>query len=366
MREFPAPVDLNGKRILIVKPSSLGDIIHTLPVVHALKRVYPGCHIGWIVRPGFRSILEADAAVDEILPMDIPSTGGEGSKTLLFGAAAQALASTLRRLRKAFRSSPYDFVLDLHASFRSGLICLMNPGGVRIGLADAKELNTYFQHYLLKPDSQLPHAVDKNAMFADALGCKLQPEDFVVSIGRRTERRVRELLKSMDLENAAIVYLSPATTWPTKHWTVEGWAVLADRLTREFGAAVVFAGGPEDGAYIERITGAMATPPIVLAGKLTLAEAAALLKASRLYVGVDSGPMHIAAFCGIPVVALFGPTDPAKVGPYGPRHTILRNTDVTCLACRRRSCPTPLCMTGISPDQVFAAVDCILTGAVKR
>ena len=144
-------VDLSDKRILIVKPSSLGDVVHTLPLVHAIKRCFPSCYIGWIIQEPFRAILESDPAVDEIIPISIPSTSEPGAGAWSVVRAATATVTTLRSLRTRFRDRPYDVVLDLHASFRSGLLGAANPNGVRIGFADAKELNTLFQHRKIDP-----------------------------------------------------------------------------------------------------------------------------------------------------------------------------------------------------------------------
>lgn len=149
---------LEKKRVLVVKPSSLGDVVHTLPVVHAIKRCYPTCHIGWIVQRTFTSILESDPALDEIIPIFIPSTSDPFAPRGAFLAAVRATISTFRSLRNRFQATPYDIVLDLHASFRSGLLGITNPRALRIGFADAKELNTYFHHRLVMPDPAQPHA----------------------------------------------------------------------------------------------------------------------------------------------------------------------------------------------------------------
>jgi ADP-heptose:LPS heptosyltransferase len=126
-------------------------------------------------------------------------------------------------------------------------------------------------------------------------------------------------------------------------------------LTRD-GIAVIFAGSPDDVAYIAEIVERTKEPPVIAAGRLNLAAAVALLEIADAYVGVDSGPMHMAAFAGTPVVALFGPTDPAKVGPYGARHVVIRRNDLDCLACRKRSCENRKCLEGITAAEVYKAV----------
>ncbi len=347
-------VDLSGKRILIVKPSSLGDVVHTLPLAHAIKRCFPSSFIGWIVQESFRAILEHDPAVDEIIPVSIPSTSepGAGIRTLV--QAVGATLATLRSLRTRFKDRPYDFVLDLHASFRSGLLGLANPNGLRIGLADAKELNTLFQHHKIDTGSQAVHAVDKNMAFSRYLSCAPDPSDFTIISSLAARQSVNAFLAENGVgQNSRLVYANPAARWTTKYWDINAWAELADLLIERAAAPVIFAGSPDDVVYIQQITSKMKHMPLVAAGKLNLAEAVALVKLCSVYVGVDSGPMHIAALAGIPVVALFGPTDPAKVGPYGEGHRIIQKTDLSCLACRKRKCDDRKCLEGISAEHVF-------------
>jgi lipopolysaccharide heptosyltransferase I len=349
-------MDLSGKRVLIVKPSSLGDVVHTLPVVHALKRCYPFCFIGWVVQKGFLGILQSDPAIDEIIPISIPSTSDPHAARGAFIRAAWATLGTLRVLRRKFKADPYDLVLDLHASFRSGLLGLTNPSGLKIGFRDAKELNTRFQHHLVGDNPDGRHAVDKNAAFAEYLKCVPIPEDYRIVVDPMAQERVTAFLREAGIEEGArIVYANPAARWETKYWTMEAWAELADLLVEQAQAAVIFSGSPDDAEYMRKISDRMKQRPIIAAGKLNLAEAVALIEASDVYVGVDSGPMHIAAFAGTPVVALFGPTDPAKVGPYGEGHVVIRNTHLDCLACRKRSCAKRGCLEGISAQTVFDA-----------
>jgi len=347
-------MDLDGKRVLIVKPSSLGDVVHTVPLVHAIKRCRPDCVIGWIVQQSFRPVIQHDPAVDEIIPISIPSTSEPAASGSSWLAALVATIRTVRTLRTRFKAVPYDLALDLHASFRSGLLALANPSGRRIGFADAKELNTWFQHTTLSADAKKPHAVDKNMAFADFLGCPPKPEDYRLVTGREAQQKVAEFLKAEGInESDRLVYANPAARWKTKLWTIHAWAELADLLTQRVGALVIFGGGPGDRALIREITGGMKQLSIPAAGRLALDEAIALIERCGVYVGVDSGPMHVAAFVGTPVVALFGPTDPAKVGPYGDGHRVIRLEELDCLACRKRSCLERRCLEDLPASRVF-------------
>ncbi len=360
------PFSLAHKRVLIIKPSSLGDIVHTVPVVHALKRCYPTVEIGWVIQKQFVQLIEADLDIDEIIPISIPSTSDPGAGAGVFVKAAMATFTVMKKLRSHFSNKPYDYILDLHASLRSGLIGICNPGGMRIGFSDAKEFNTRFQHYLAQPRPEFPHAVDKNLLFAEQFGCEPIPADFMLRVAAQDTATAQSFVAKAGIGSGPkIVYANPATRWAAKFWIDQYWAELADMIIRELNATVVFAGAPTDIDLIGRIIDQMMEQPLVSAGKLNLRQSTALLKLSDIYVGVDSGPMHIAAFTGTPVVAIFGPTDPAKVGPYGKNHIVLRNNSLDCIACRKRECSKMACMKGITPETVFAAVRRKLTEKEK-
>lgn len=346
-------MNLHDKRILIIKPSSLGDVVHALPLVHAIKRVYPGSYIGWVVQKSFAGILENDPDIDELIPISIPSTSDPNATWRSYFFSAAALLTTLRRFRSTFRSGPYDISLDLHASFRSGLMCLMNPDASRVGFSDARELNTLFQGILVTCCEHEVHAVDKNMSFARYLGIKPLPDDYRLEVGTRSRESAATFLGSNGVsESDAIVYVNPCGRWTTKLWNVRSWARVSRLLAEQEGLRVVLGGAPEDLPYLRKIHELSGSVCLISAGRLNLAESAALLEQSSIYVGVDSGPMHIASFVKTPAVALFGPTDPAKVGPYGDGHVIVRRDKLSCLGCRKRSCENPRCMDEIDPDEV--------------
>lgn len=350
-------MDLNHKRILVIKPSSLGDVIHALPLIHALKRRFPSSHVGWVLQRNLRSLLEADQHIDEIIPIEIPSTSEPSARIGTYFDAFIATIGSMRSLRKKFRDDPYDVILDLHASLRSGLISIMNPRGFRIGFANAKELNTFFQSRLVHDSPDKPHAVDKILGFADFLELTVDSADFELFIGASAINEARLFMDESGIDGVErIVYANPATRWATKFWNKRAWAELADRLINELNAKVIFGGGPSEIDYVFEIVALMKQEPVIAAGRLTPIGAAALIKASDIYVGVDSGPMHIAAFVGTPVIAIFGPTDPEKVGPYGPGNVVVRVENLSCLGCRKSVCSDRRCLDQISADRMFEEV----------
>ncbi len=358
-------MNTDTRRILIIKPSSLGDIIHTLPVVHALKRCFPGCHLGWIVQDVFAGLLERDPAIDSVYPIHISSTSDPRAGRFAYLQAFKETLATLQLLRRGLKRHPSDLVLDLHASFRGGLLGRTNPGGLRVGFKDARELNTFFQHQLVTVPDHVEHALEKNLLFCEHLNCSVANEDFHMCCSREDEAAVQTFLQRQGVdENVAIIYANPAARWQTKFWPKEQWAELADRFSGQ-GKVMVFGGSSQDSPYIESITRQMNTQPFVAAGRFSLPQSVALIQRSSLYVGLDSGPMHMAALSSIPVVALFGPTHPARVGPYGVEHRIVRAENLDCLECRKRTCDHLSCMKGISVQKVYDAAISLLDGKTE-
>jgi lipopolysaccharide heptosyltransferase I len=343
-----------NRRILIVKPSSLGDIVHTLPLVHALKRCHPICSIGWIVQQNFASLLVADNSIDRIYPIHIPSTSEPQAGRSAWLSAFRATLATLKSLRSQFRQEPYDLILDLHASFRSGLLGRCNPGGLRIGFGDAKELNSLFQDQLISVSAEVRHAQAKNLLFCQHLGISAVDEDFYLCSSEQDQQAAQAFLQEHGVAERKIIHANPAARWQTKFWPQERWAELADRLQGQ-GLSVVFGGSEQDRPYLERIASLMHSKAVIAAEELNLSQSAALIAQSALHIGLDSGPMHIAALAGVPVAALFGPTHPDRVGPYRVPHRIIRTEGLSCLECRKRACTHLSCMNGISVSMVYEA-----------
>ncbi|MCI5143021.1 MAG: glycosyltransferase family 9 protein [Candidatus Electrothrix sp. ATG1] len=227
-----------------------------------------------------------------------------------------------------------------------------------------------FQDHLLDIPKTTEHAQDKNLLFCEYLGIKVRDEDFHLCTREEDRQAMHHFLAShMTPDTSApspIIYANPAARWQSKFWPNEHWAALTDKLHQQ-GIPVIFGGSPQDTNYIGSISRLMKTDPIIAAGRLTLPQSAALIQHASLYIGLDSGPMHIAALAGTPVVALFGPTHPSRVGPYSDpysskrnEHRIVQAKELDCLECRKRSCSHCSCMQNISPEMVHEAVSSLL------
>jgi heptosyltransferase-1 len=329
------------RRILIIKPSSLGDVVHALPTLAVLRQTFPHAHIAWLVKRQWAGLLERAEGLDAVWPVESGVTGW---------------LSAIPRLRAA----GFDLAVDLQGLLRSGALARLAGCPTRIGFANAREGSPFFYTHRVSVPATEMHAVDRYLLVAAACGATVQ---------RAPEFRLRPL--PADRQEIAVLLsrhglparepwigVSVSARWPTKRWPPEFFATTADRLQEKGLGRVVLIGGPDDRAAAQAVKGLMRTAPVDLAGATTPALLPALLESAALLLTNDSGPMHVAAAMGTPVVALFGPTSPTRTGPYGNGHHVLRS-GIPCSPCYSRTCRNTVeleCLRTISPDRVIEAV----------
>jgi len=336
------------QRLLIVKPSSLGDIVHALPVLSALRRRFPSARLSWLVKREWADVLEGHPDLDEVLAVDLSATG--------WPAAVRAV-----------RAGRFDLVVDLQGLLRSAVLGWVSGSPARVGLANGREGSPWFYtHRVPVPDASM-HAVDRYLLVARFLGADPEqpgPSAFLLPRDAAAEVRVEALLAAAGIQDGTVLAaLNPSARWTTKRWPAESFAAVGDWLQRQ-GARVVMVGGREERPAGEAVIRSMRTVPLDLGGRTSIKELIALLRRLRMFITNDSGPMHLAAALGTPVVALFGPTDPARTGPYGAGHTVLRS-GVPCSPCFSRRCANAVameCLTAIHPQQVIESVMKLLKG----
>ena len=264
----------------------------------------------------------------------------------------------LREFRDFFRmmrAEPYDLILDLQNLFKSAFWVAVTRSPRKVGFSSTKELAYLPLNEKIGPEDFNLHAVDRYLEFIRYLGNYDEPVHFSVPVTPLHVARVDQLLKEVGLQDRKVVAVNPMALWPTKLWTPQSFSELSDRLAKELGLGVVFTGGEQDRDAVEEIISRMSSSPVNFCGRLNLLELGALFSRCALVISTDTGPMHLAAAMGTPVVALFGPTAPARTGPYGPGHVVVR-TGIPCSPCLKKKCPDPKCMTEITPEFVFDAV----------
>lgn len=329
------------RRILIVKPSSLGDVIHALPTLAALRDRFPRASITWLVKWQWAGLLERAEGLDEVWPVQ-PSLLG--------------WLSAVPRLRAA----GFDLVVDLQGLLRSGVMGWLSGCPARIGLANGREGSPFFYTNRVPVPTQDVHAVDRCLLVAAALGASVHGAPaFRLRLLPTDRGEVSALLgKHRVSAERAWIAVNVSARWPTKRWPPAMFAAALDRLNEEGLGPVVLIGGPDEKPEVEAVKGLMKTDLVDVTGETTPGILPALLQSASLLLTNDSGPMHVAAAVGTPVVALFGPTSPIRTGPYGTSHRVL-TSGVPCSPCFSRQCRNriPLeCLTSISVDHVLEAV----------
>lgn len=337
----------NPENILIIKPSSLGDVIHALPVLRVLKNKFPEARISWIINKELSELIEGSPYIDEIFLfhrkrwynwLNLPVNLIDFTKFIF-------------RIRKR----RFDTVIDLQGLMRSGIISFLSGSSCRIGFENARELSPFFYtDKILLPDKKI-HSVERYIYTAKSLGADDTERDFTIRISDEDIESVENFLKEKGVgDTKRIVVVNPWARWETKCWPIQNFLSLIERLRKE-GLLPILISGNEFKEDTEELIKRFSEPPIAFLGQ-PLKRLTALLKRSHLLVTNDSGPMHIAAAVNTPVVALFGPTDPLLTGPYGNGHIVIQK-NMDCAPCLERDCSQQHeCMERITVDDVMGAV----------
>ena len=329
------------RHILFIKPSSLGDIVHAMPTCAAIHQAYPKARLTWLVKREWAGLVERIDGVDRVWPVE----------STLKGWLSQV---------SPLRAERFDLVVDLQGLFRSAAIGWLGGSSLLVGFANGREGSPWFYSRRVPVPQLEMHAVDRYLLVAKAVGAvESGAPEFRFHIPQTDYEEVDRLLNRSGITpETRWVAMNVSARWPTKRWPAASFAEVADRLQQDGSGAAVMIGGPDERADVAAVIGMMKTPAIDLAGSTAVGLLPALLSRASLLITNDSGPMHIAAAVGTPVVALFGPTSAARTGPYGLGHRVL-TTELSCRPCLSRTCQNPVqleCLTRISPEQVFGAV----------
>jgi lipopolysaccharide heptosyltransferase I len=341
LRDYPA------KRIALIKPSALGDIIHSLPVLTALRQRYPQAYIAWVVNRNYAELLHGHPDLDAVLPFDR-------------GASKFGLITALRhygRFFQDFRQQCFDLVIDLQGLFRSGLMAAASGAARCVGLSTAREgARAFYTDVVAVPNFHALHAVDRYWLVADVFGVGNLPKCFHVPFSESARHWAATVLRDCPRPWMAF---GVGARWRTKRWPPEHFATLARRAQQAVGGTVLFIGGREE-IPLARVTAARLTGAVRdLTGQTTLPRLAALLARMDVMVANDTGPLHLAAALGRPVVAPYTCTRVLLNGPYGGTIGAVE-ARVRCQGSYRKRCRRMDCMVELTPDRLWPILEKIL------
>ncbi|MCH2145006.1 MAG: glycosyltransferase family 9 protein [Phycisphaerales bacterium] len=338
------------RSILIIRPSALGDVCRTVPVLSSLRAAWPDARIDWLVQQEFTEVVASHPALDSVV--SFPRSRLRGA----WRSPSRALRGV--RWASGLRKHGWDLVLDCQGLARSALFTRCTGARRRIGFADAREFG--WIHYTTRVRTSVTHAVDRMMSLVDDLGIPR-----VMDMDLHASDDAIDWWSSLpDRPAEGYAVFAPRSRWPSKEWPAKRWVELAHRSGDLGLQDLVFVGSPAESSSIESLASEIMSDPSasslrvhVLAGKTTVGQLMAVIRGSRVVVASDSAALHMAVGFRRPMVALFGPTDPEEVGPYGCLDSVLRDPSATGHGHDYRSGAGPApSMLSLGVDEVFGAL----------
>ena len=346
------------ERILIVKLSSIGDVVQSLPVAAALRRRFPSSYLAWAVEPPASDVLIGNPHLNDVLIIGGSAGGARpagDARPAQGGARSLPLLSSPVALRRALRPLGFDVSLDLQGLLKSAALAYLSGAKQRIGYRSFREATFLLNNRRIVPDRRDVHAVESYLDFAEVLGAQREPVEFTIAISDDDRAAVDRLLDSCT-DLAALI---PGARWESKLWPTDRFAAVADALSQEFRLTSVVVGGPGDAGLAREIAAGSRARVVDVTGRTTLKQAAEVFRRCRVTIGNDTGPLYLSSAMGTPTVAVFGPTDSRRLGPYGDGHAKVI-AEIPCAPCRNRRCQPLKCMAIIEPLRVVAAARALL------
>lgn len=333
------------KNILLIKMSSLGDILHTLPFAAELRQRFPKARITWLVHPQFAGFVPDPPFIDEIIYFDKVKF----NKMDLLDKLAYFL-----EMRRLLHSKKFDLVIDMQGLFKSAVLAAISGCSDRIGYCEMREGSGLVSKAICGSHSN-DHVIERYLDVARYFGADIKEITFPLPDLEQETLAVQKKLSDQGLQGEYVVMV-PGARWKTKEWPVEHYARLAAMIIAD-GCSVVLAGGPDEVAKGEKITELAGRPMqlINLIGQTSLRELAALIKGCKLYISADTGPLHFAAALKKPLIAMYGPTKADRTGPYGSDDATVLLSTAACAGCLKKECDDWQCMYAITPEMVYAA-----------
>ena len=335
------------KRILVIKLKQPGDVLVSTPVIGALKEAWPECHLTYLVPKGTEAMVADHPGLDDLMVVD--RRGATWGETWRF----------VRKLRQA----RFDLVMELSGGDRGAIYSFLTGAQERLGFAHPRQpfwqRHACFTRLLPRPPVKM-HLVDQNLAAVRALGINPEHPRLQFFWDSQVEQQVSDLLASVGLAKRPFVVMHPGAGWRFKCWTPTGYARVIEAFEKEWGLPVVLTGtkAAHEQDLLATLLQECRANPINLLGCLSLKELGALIARARLFFGMDSAPMHLAAAVNTPAVALFGPSGVFNWGPWGEGHLVIKK-DWDCLPCGRDGCQgskISRCLVELTPEEVLAAM----------
>jgi len=351
------------KGILMVRLSAVGDVVRTLPSLAVLRKNFPSARIAWLVEDKSSDILLGQPELDDVIVF--PRTVWAN---YLARGRWWSLCKETRRFIRRLRRQRFDLVIDFHGIFKSGLFSRITGAGVRVGFDRdfGKEWNYLFNNWRLPLENTRLSRFERNLNLLQGMRLDTEAAEISLYVSPEDQRYADDFVAKHGLAGRyPLVAIHPGTSEKTryKRWFPARYAQVADGLVEELGASILVTWGPGERGTAEEVQSLTRSPCVVSCPTKSLKQLAAIYGHCHLYIGGDTGPMHIASLMRVPVVVIHGPTDPVINAPYSGTPASQVRKDLPCSPCRDRHCQKLDCLKAIGPKEVLKTAKDVLLQA---
>jgi len=348
------PIDYSKiTNILIIRLSSIGDVLKCTVVIDKLREQFPNARLSWLVETKSQGVLLGNSNIDEIIVWKRKEWSKEARTTRNYGSFARQLYDFIQEIRQR----RFDLVIDLHGLPRSGIVSYLSGAPLRLCYTGARKYSHLWANCRVTPNPEVNTTVMKH--YAGLLApLRINSHNLHMQMPILPEDRAfaGAFLKESGLRAKSFVILNPSTSWQSKCWPVEYFACLANMITEKYRLPIVITGSLQDVPLVQNLIKQMHCTPIDVSGKTTLRQLAALSESAGIFISGDTGPLFIAEAVGAATISIFGPTEPDWHAPQGKNHFALSTGSCQC---SKSFCENKICLTEIKPEQVFAAFEAL-------
>lgn len=347
------------KKILIIRLSAIGDVVHVLPALRLLRSHFPEARISWLVEDKASDILTGHPDIDDVIVFPRK----KWQATILKITKTINTLSEILSFYKRLRGEHYDLTIDFQGNLKSGIMNLITVSEKKVGFGKGycRELNYLTTQYQAFPPKKKMHRIDKNLFLLKELGLDNGFQRPKLPVFELDKKYISKFITNDINPSLPIIIIHPGTSkfGSYKQWPPLNYALLADMILDTYEVNVIFTWGPYEFGIVKEIVKEMKHKALPACETRSIKQLIELIKRATLFIGGDTGPLHIASILDIPVVGIYGPKDPAIYGPYNGKAIVIKK-DVPCSPCSKRACGDPICMTSILPEDVFLGVKKLL------
>ena len=337
-------------RILIVKLSAIGDVVHTIPALCAIRKAMPDAFIGWVVEELSSELLKGHPYLNKLYV--IPKSRWKGN----YG---KYLFTEIVPFFQKIARDKYDVAIDFQGLTKSGVVTFLSGAKTRIGFGDkdARELNRLFTNEKITPPENKPHIIDRNLFLLKPLGIKNPEYEFKLSIPGDVIVYIEDKLKAVGISSdEKFIFINPGAGWITKRVSLDVLSEVGKRIVEKYNLRVMLTYGPGEEKMVKELKEMIGSKALI-STKMSLMQFSALLNRCKLFIGGDTGPTHLASALDVPVVSFFGASDARRNRPYGAKSYVVQLNELECVPCWKMKCDDLKCIKNITPEMLMKGIE---------